>query len=336
MYKNLESYLEHISHFLSGSKEREEILSEIRSHILEKASEDGPASEASLEKVIAAFGKPRQVAEKYLDGQPVIAAAYHRHLFRYTSILFAAHFAFIVFSVVFKRSFTIFPFLYVPDLTSIFADALMYLPTAFLADFGAVALSLYFITRSGKEIKLPWPKFASDLDEFQEPNPKMLAAKVWNMVEALILVALSAWAFRMYARFDTLFVAHFDSGKFKPVFMPAPGRILSLVVLVMLAAGTITVLIKMFSSSRRLADWVDVGADTIALVLIGVVLRQQRDTLFAVAIPARLATWVYVSLTITLIIVALFVAIDLVKNLVRLGRKRLQKQTALDCCTDKK
>ncbi len=41
----------------------------------------------------------------------------------------------------------------------------MYLPMAFLADFGVVALVLYFITRSGKEIRLPWPKFALDLDE---------------------------------------------------------------------------------------------------------------------------------------------------------------------------
>jgi hypothetical protein len=82
----------------------------------------------------------------------------------------------------------------------------------------------------------------------------------------------------------------------------------------------------MFSSSRRLACWVNIAADTVALVLIGVVLRQQHDNLFAVDVPARLATWVYGSLTITLIIVALFVAIDLVVNLIRLGRKRLARK----------
>jgi ABC-type multidrug transport system fused ATPase/permease subunit len=326
MFKNLENYLEEISHFLSGREEREEILSEIRSHILEKAEQEGgPTSEASLDKVIAAYGKPRWVAEKYLDGRPVIASTYQRHLFRYASLLFAVHFAFVMFSVVFKRSFTIFPFLYVPDLSSVIVDAIMYLPMAFLADFGAVALVLYLITRSGKEIKLPWPKFASDLDELQEPDAKTLAARIWNMVEAVIMVALSAWAFRMYARFHTLFVAHFDSGKFQPLFKPAPGRTLSLVVLIMLAAGTATLLIKMFSSSRRLACWVNIAADTVALVLIGVVLRQQHDNLFAVDVPARLATWVYGSLTVTLIVVALFVAIDLVVNLIRLGRKRLAR-----------
>jgi hypothetical protein len=326
MFKNLENYLEEISHFLSGREEREEILSEIRSHILEKAGlESGAVSDASLEKVIAVYGKPRQVAEKYLDGQPVIASAYQRHLFRYTSLLFAVHFAFVMFSVVFKRSFTIFPFLYVPDLSSVIVDAIMYLPTAFLADFGAVALVLYFITRSGKEIKLPWPKFASDLDELQEPEAKTLAARIWNMVEAVIMVALSAWAFRMYARFHTLFVAHFNSGKFQPLFMPAPGRTLSLVVLIMLAAGTSSLLIKMFSGSQRLACWVDIAADTVTLVLIGLLLRQPYSNLFAVNIPVKSLTWIHRSLTIALLVVALMVAIDLVKNVVRLGRSHLKK-----------
>jgi hypothetical protein len=34
MFEKLEAYLEEISHFLSGRGEREEILSEIKSHIL--------------------------------------------------------------------------------------------------------------------------------------------------------------------------------------------------------------------------------------------------------------------------------------------------------------
>jgi hypothetical protein len=330
MYKNLETYIEEIGHFLAGRKEREEILGEIRSHILEKAvQETCPVNETALEKVIATYGQPRHVAEKYLDGRPVIAPAYQRHLFRYASLVFAVHFAFVMFSVVFKRSFTIFPFLYVPDLSTVVVDALMYLPMAFLADFGAVALVLYFITRSNREIKLPWPKFASDLDELQEPETKTLASRIWNMVEAVIMVALSAWAFRMYVRFHTLFVAHFDSGKFQPLFRPAPGRTLSLVVLIMLAAGTATLLIKMFSSSRRLACWVDIAADTVALVLIGVALRQQQGNLFAVDVPARLVTWIYGSLTVILLVVALFVAIDLVANVVRLGRRRQGREKNL-------
>jgi hypothetical protein len=324
MYKNLESYLEEISHFLSGRAEREEILTEIRSHILEKAEqENGPVDEAALEKIIAAYGKPRRVAEKYLDGRPVIAPVFQRHLFRYASLLFAIHSAFVFFAVVFKKSFTVFPFLYVPDLSIV--DAVMYLPMAFMADFGAVALILYFITRSGREIKLPWPKFAADLDEVKAPAAKTLAARIATVAGAGIMLAITAWAFGLYARFQTLFVVSFNLQKFRPLFMPLPGRLISLAVLAMMAAGTIGLFIRIFSSSRRLLCWIDAGTDVFALAMIGVVLRQQHASLFAVNVPAKLVPWVHASLTFTLLFVALMVAIDLVANLVRLGRKRQVK-----------
>ena len=58
--------------------------------------------------------------------------------------------------------------MFMPRLSVI--EALMYLPTAFLADLGIVAVVLYFITQSGKDIKLPWPKFGVDLDEIKPPT----------------------------------------------------------------------------------------------------------------------------------------------------------------------
>ncbi len=76
-------------------------------------------------------------------------------------------------AVVFKKDFVLFPFLYMPKLGVI--EALMYLPTAFLADLGIVTVVLYFITQSGKDIKLPWPKFAVDLDEVKPPTEELLA-----------------------------------------------------------------------------------------------------------------------------------------------------------------
>ena len=52
MPNKLDSYLEEISHFLSGRAEREEILSEIRSHILEKAAaEHGGTGDAAAENI---------------------------------------------------------------------------------------------------------------------------------------------------------------------------------------------------------------------------------------------------------------------------------------------
>jgi hypothetical protein len=324
MYKNLENYLEEISHFLSGRNERGEILSEIRSHILEKAEQEaGPLSEASLQKIIASYGRPRQVAERYLEDKPVIAPAYQRFLFRYTVILFAIHLAFTVFAVVFRQSFVVFPFLFMPRLGII--DAVMYLPMAFLSDFGFVALVLYFITRSGREVRLPWPKFALDLDEVKAPEGKTLAARVAAMVGAGIMLALTGLTVGLYLKFQTIFFVSRNLGRFQPLLAPAPGRQISLIFMAMLAVGTIALLVKSFSRSPRLACWVNAASGGVALVLIGMLLRQTYAGLFAVRITPAFLPKIRFVLTFVLLFIALLVAVDLVANLVRLGRKRLGK-----------
>lgn len=324
MYKNLETYLEEISHFLSGRKEREEILSEIRSHIMEKAEqESGPASESSLEKVIAAYGKPRRVAEKYLEGQPVISPALTRHLFRYASILFAIHLVFIIFAVFFKKSYIVFPFLFIPRLGII--EAVMYIPAAFLTDFGIIALVLYFITRSGREIKLPWPKFGIDLDEVKAFEVKTAVSRVATLAWAGVMLALTSFGISLFLKFHSIFFISFNLKKFQPLLLPKPGQFISLAILIMMAAGTIVLFIKAFGASRRLACLIDAGADAIVLVLIGLALHQPYTTLFAIAIPAKLHAWSHISLIYTLLFIALMVAIDLVKNVVRLGRMPLAK-----------
>jgi hypothetical protein len=323
MYKNLETYLEEIGHFLSDPAEREEILNEIRSHIMEKAEQEGnPATEALLEKVIAAYGKPRRVAEKYLDGQPVIAA-FTRHLFRYASLLFAVHLAFTVFAVIFKKSFIVFPFLFMPRLGII--EAFMYLPMAFLADFGFIALVLFFITRSGRDIKLPWPKFALDLEEVRASDAKTLASRIATMVGVGIMLALTGLAVKLFIKFQTIFLVSFNSEKFRPLLLPGPGRQVSLIVIAMFAAGTIGLFVKLFSLSRRLTYWVDAVTDGISLILIGMLLRQPYAGLFAVQLSPVLLSWIRLTLIITLLITALIIAIDLVVNIVRLGRKYMFK-----------
>lgn len=317
MYKNLETYLEEIGHFLPGPEEREEILSEIRSHIIEKVEQErGPATEASLEKIIAAYGRPRQVAEKYLEGRPIIAPAYQRFLFRYTWLLFAFHFVFIVMGAIFKKSFSVFPFLFIPGRD--IADVFLYTPTAFLTDFGIVAFVLYYITWTGKEIRLPWPKFAIDLNEAKP------VARIATMIGAGFMLALTGLAVRLFIKFQTIFFVSFNFKKFRPLLMPAPGRLVSLVVITMLIAGTISLFIKLFTFSRRVACWVDVVSDGIALILIGLLLRQPYVDLFAVYISPVLLPKIHFSLAFTLLFVALMIAIDLVVNLVRLGRKRLR------------
>jgi len=324
MSNKLETYLEEISHFLSGREEREEILSEIRSHILEKAAaEQGQTGDAALDLAIAAYGPPRKVAEKYLDGRPIIAPAYKRYLFRYTTFLFAVHALLTVIAVVFKEDFIFFPFLFMPRLGVI--EALMYLPTAFLTDLGVVTLVLYFITQSGKDVKLPWPKFAVDLDEVKPPKMGFWASRIATAVGAVVMLAITDFALYLFAKHHTIFFVNLDFANPRPLFTPGAGRRLSMIVIAMFAASTLSLFVKLFTRSR----WVDVVSDIVSLGLIGLLLRQPFDGLFAVEIAGRLLPkiqyWAKFTLLITLLFIAVMVTIDLIKSLVIIGRRKLAR-----------
>jgi len=317
MSDKLEAYLEEIGHFLSGRAEREEILSEIRSHILEKAeAERGGVDDAALDAAIAPYGPARRVAEKYLDVNPIIAPAYMRYLARYTALLFGVHTLLTVFAVAFKESFVIFPFLFMPRLGVI--DALMYLPTAFLADLGFVALALHLITRSRKDIRLPWPKFAVDLDEVKPPK-----RAVWNILAFAAMLAVTDFALYVFYKVHTIFVLNLDRTAPRYFLLaPEAGRRVSLIVIAMFAVGTAVAFVKIFTPSR----WVDAVSGAVSLVLVGLLLRQPLDNAFAVSIPERLLPKIKFGLTFALLFIAVMIALDLVKNLIAIGRRRLSRR----------
>ena len=323
MFDKLEAYLEEISHFLSGREEREEILSEIRSHIMEKAAEGpGEFTDAAIAKAIAAFGPARQVAEKYLDDRPIIAPAYKRYLFRYTTLLFAAHTILTIAAVLFKQDFILFPFLFMPRLGVI--EALMYVPTAFLADLGIVTVVLYFVTQSGKDVKLPWPKFAVDLDEVKPPTKSFWVSRIATAVGAVIMLAITDFALYLFARHQTIFFVNLDWTDPRPLFTPGAGRRLSLIVIAGFAVSTLTLLIKLFTRSR----WVDVIGSFVSLGLIGLILTQSFDNLFAVRIAENILPKIRFAAKFTLLFIALMTTIDLVKNIVIISRRKLNSATS--------
>lgn len=319
MSEKLEAYLEEISHFLSGRDEREEILREIRSHLLEKAAAGaGSPDDAAIEKAVAAFGPARRVAERYVDDRPIIAPAYKRYLFRYTSILFAAHAALTVFAVVFKKEFVMFPLVYMPKLGVI--QALMYLPTAFLADLGIVAVILYFITQRGKDVRLPWPKFGIDLDEIKPPR-NLFWRRFGIAVGAVVMLALTDLALYVFSRYGTIFLFKRGAADFQPLLTPEAGRRVSLVIIGLFAVSTMSLLVKLFSSSR----WVDVAARTLSLGLLGLLLNQPLDAIIAVPISEPALRAFKYTVTFSLLFVALMTAIELVKSIVVLSRKKLSR-----------
>jgi hypothetical protein len=315
MSEKLEAYLEEISHFLSGREEREEILAEIRSHILEKAEQEyGQATEASLGKVIAAYGPARRVAEKYMDGRQIIAPAYNRYLFRYTALLFLFHFVLTVVAVVFKKSFLMFPILYVPSMGPF--EALFYLPTAFLFDLGVVALILYLITQSKKDVKLPWPRLSVDLDEVK-PSGRTIG----RMIGLIAMTALTSVALYFYIRYRTIFFVNLDFVQHRPIFTPEAGQWFSLILIGLWALSTIRLAAKLVTSS----PWVDAVEKALSLVLLSLAFRQPFDTALPVQLPEGLVRVIKLSLTFTLLVICIFVAIDFIKALIRIGRKQLAK-----------
>jgi hypothetical protein len=318
MFEKLEVYLEEISHYLSGREEREEILSEIRSHILERAEQEfGGTTATSLDKVIAAYGPARLVAERYLDGRPIIAPALKRYLFRYTALLFAGHFLLTVAAVAFKRSFLMFPLLYIPSMGPF--EALFFLPTALLFDLGVVTLGLYLVTQSKKNLRLPWPRFSVDLDEVKVPK-----RTIGNVIGLLVMTALTGAALYFYVRYGTIFFVNLNFKEHKPLFTPEAGQWYSLILIGLWALGAVSLAFKLATSS----PWVDAVKSALSLVLLGLIFRQPLDTALAIPLPKlpdQLVRWLKLSLTITVLIICITVAADLIKALVRIGRRRLPR-----------
>jgi hypothetical protein len=220
-------------------------------------------------------------------------------------------------AVAFKKDFVLFPFVYMPRLGVI--EALMYLPTAFLADLGIVALVLYFITQSGKEVRLPWPTFGVDLDEVRPPaGARFWAARIATAVAAVVMLGITDFALYVFARRQTIFFVNLDWSAAQPLFTPGAGRRISLIVIAMLAFSALSLLAKLFTRSR----WVDIVSNAISLALFGLLLGQPFEGLFAIPLPERLLSWLKPTLTFTLLFTALMIALDLIKNVVVISRRR--------------
>lgn len=319
MSDKLENYLEEIGRYLTDASSREEILTEIRSHILEKAEEAGARGDAAaLEKIIADYGPARRVAERYLEGQDIIAPSYRRHLFRYTALLFAAHFLLALLGVAFHDSFTVFPVLYVPAM-GLF-DLVMYLPMAFLADLGFVALILYFVTRSKKDVKLPWPRFGVDLDEVADKaKPAFRSGLAGRIFGFMAMLALTAAAAVIFSRHETIFFVSIHGTDFRPLLVPEVGRSLSLLLIGAWGFGTLVAFVRIFF----LSPWIAVASNVVSLAVVALFLRVPLREALVRPVDAHVRAIVADSLLVVFLFIALMATIDLVKNLVILGKRKL-------------
>ena len=259
MYENLEKYLKEISHYLAVKQGADEILAEIKSHILEKAErESGSLTEESLQKTIAAYGRPQDIAAKYMEGHEIISPTFKKHLFRYTAILFALHFILTVVAVYFRTSIIAIPFFFIPKMSAFWA--IIYLPMALIYDFGLVALVLYVVTQRRKDMRLPW--LGISLGRRGESGLKRPKRTVLVMLIALFLALLY-----LLARYHTIFFFSVNFHAPEPMFNPAASVFISIMFLAAFACGIIAYWIRFIFNSA----WVTLVENILILLILWVI-----------------------------------------------------------------
>ena len=229
-YKVLDDYLEEIDHYLAVKRDKDEILDEIRSHILEKTEEEfGKISESVLSATIENYGNPKKIAEKYMEGYQIISPIYKKYLFLYTGLLFAVHYGLILFSAFTRYEIVFFPFFYIPIMgtaSQAWFKLILYLPMTFFYDFGLICLILYFVTQYQKEIKLPW--FGINLNRLIQNKEKEEKPNIY--IFGLMISILLITVF-LYFRYNTLFFFTIGAGKMNSLFNPSVSKWLSLSVI---------------------------------------------------------------------------------------------------------
>jgi len=155
MSRYLKEYLDNIDSFIFGktSAERKEILAEIESYVLNNAERDyGNQDEESIRKAISDFGKPEEVAEKYVVEKQIIAPIFKNYLFMYSFIVFSVHIGLLIVGMIAGNT------VINKDINS-FVPLLEFfgrLPVTFVFDFGVVTLILMVLTRHRKKLRLPY------------------------------------------------------------------------------------------------------------------------------------------------------------------------------------
>jgi len=313
MSEKLETYLDEIRQYLAGSKEKQEILAEIKSHIMEKAEQEfGEITEDTLEQIIAIYGSPQQVAEKYMDDYQIIAPTFKGYLLRYTAVLFAVHFTLTIFALIFKIRMLVLPFFYIPKMDNF--QALFYFPMIFIYDLGLVGIILYFVTQSRKDIKLPWPKLNLNLQKLTESRQKR--PKI--IVLVLMLIGYAALVY-VYMRYHTLFFKSLNFKGVESLFNPEASKWYSLALLIFLGFGILAYFVKFFTRP----EWVNLLRSALQLVILGIVINRPIEN------PIREFFYFDIHLVTNLIValIAVFLAVDFLKSLIILGKKSLMKKT---------
>ncbi len=315
-YKILEDYINEIDHYLAIKEGKDEILNEIKSHILEKTEdESGEITDKTLKTTIKNYGNPKTIAEKYMENYQIISQVYKKYLFLYTGLLFIFHYLLVVISAFTNHEMVFFPFFYIPIMeanSQIWIKLILYLPMTFLYDFGLVCLILYFITQNKGEIKLPW--FEINLSRLIKKPIK--EEKPQKTILVIMFLATLAVIF-VYIRFNTLFLLTVGEGKTTPLFKQPVSKWLSLFVILLFVLETMHYSIRFFIDS----PWTKLIKNSLILISLWLVTN--------LPIKNALVDFPYLNLraicTFVLFFLAIIATINFIKSLIEVIDSRKKK-----------
>ena len=312
MFKKLEQYLEEIDHYLDTKEGTEDIISEIKSHILEKTEHEfGEINEQNLDKIIEIYGHPAKVAEKYLEGVQIISPVFKKHLFYYTGLLFLIHFSMTLWAWFSHTTITVFPLFFIPRFEKF--QTILYLPMAFIFDVGLVGIVLYFITQKNKKIRLPWPGFLKNFKTRavkEKQRPKLIYFFVMTVLFGVLLV--------VFLKFHTLFFIYSDNRNIESLLDPVTSVFLSICLLLLIAAEAVVSLIRYLRDS----DWILLIKNAFVLMVFWAVWNYPGEISFKEATDFNLMT----GGTILLAVLTVIAVINFIESLFKAIVRRRIKQ----------
>ena len=312
MDKNLNIYLEEIDHYLILKEGKKEVLEEIESHILEKTEKNfGKISEENIQKTINLFGSAKEVAEKYLDGFQIISPSFKNYLFRYTWILFAIHYCLKIISYTFNLAFNFSPFglsIKITGLMQLLSEAL----ATWIYSFGIVALILYLITQSEKEINLIWPQFV--VSKFKI---KTLPLKAPSRLKIGIIAGLLIISLIIYFKFNTLFFMTVNLHQTpEPLFATAFSQFMSLLVIGLIFFELICSIMPYFFKTY----WINLVNNCVYLIVAVFLLNNPFKEIFinpSLDVLKPIGSWILIGIIV-------IVVFDLFKALISMVRTEKQ------------
>lgn len=310
--KALENYLDEVKTYLvmDNPKKREDLLMEIKSHIIEKSeSKYGKSDEEAVKKVIEEYGTPREIGSRYSEEKTIIAPHYKNYLFMYTGIAFAIHLGLRLFGLIASTlgNEQVSAWEGLLELVSL-------IPTTFIFDFGLVALILYFVTKYNNKAEL-----ASFSGLVKKRKDEKLSGKIFE----LIISIAGAIAFYYFMRFGPVYISESGAELSEVAFNAL--EIIKFAFLIgfgLMVINSVSAAIKLVNNS----ELVEIIFDVVGIIYLYLLLTPAYIGGFASFAGVRLKEINLVAFKGFAVVVSIILVISLVFHVIRYWARKIMKE----------